>query len=649
MMVDEAAVSERDRWDGGVAPVLGLHVTPEALLYTLLAVIAVALRFAALGDAPLNDDEARQALGALRMVNDSVPGEATVPDSPLMLALHALTFTFGGLSDAAARFPSALGGVLLVLAPALWRRYLNPLPPLILSLLLAISPVAWLASRTVSPAVWTALLALVGPWLVLRFVETRRAPYAVAATVVFAAMALLVEPAGLITLLALAFGVAFAWLTEDDPDVNIGAQVRELLRAWPWANGAAAAAIVAFALGTLLFFLPSGLTAIGNVVSGFVRGLTARPDGASVAFPLLVALRYEPGIVLFGLLAAVHAVREGGFFERALAGWLLAGIVAGLLYAGASAVHALWVTLPLTVLVALALTRWLTERVSVVWQVPRWGVPLHAAVTMALWIAVGLSLVLLGKQILIDLPAGVTRLDALVEQVLGGLYSRQSNTAQAVEVQGVQVLSTVLGYIQLRALLTILLSLLVGILYFLVGSLWGARTAWHGLALGTLGALMLFGLGAAGHAATVGRGDPRTLWHANPVTDDIRELEETLETMSLRATGTPHLMDITAQVPRDGALAWALRRYPNTTFVGGIGPEVTSAAVIAPQVEPEPVLGASYIGKDLIMRRAWSFDSLSWRDMIMWLYRGASRIAPVPSETIMLWVRADVYGVENVP
>ena len=71
--------------------------------------------------------------------------------------------------------------------------------------------------------------------------------------------------------------------------------------------------------------------------------------------------------------------------------------------------------------------------------------------------------------------------------------------------------------------------------------------------------------------------------------------------------------------------------------------------MIAPQVEPEPVLGASYIGKDLSTRRVWSFDSLSWRDMIMWLYRGASRIAPVPSETIMLWVRADVYGVENVP
>lgn len=649
MRVDEAAMPERDRWNGGAAPALGLRVTPEALLYTLLALIAIALRFAALGDAPLSDDEARRALGALRMVNDSVPGETYVPDSPLTLALHALTFTFGGMSDVAARFPSALGGALLVLAPALWRRYLNPLPPLILSCLLAISPVAWLASRTLSPAVWTALLAIVGPWLVLRFVETRRAPYAVAATVAVVAMALLVEPAGVITLLALALGVAFAWLTEDDPDTNIGAGVREVLRAWPWTAGAVASVALAVALGTLLFFLPSGLTAIGNVVQGAVSGLTQRPDGATVAFPLVIALRYEPGIVLFGLLAALRAVREGGFFERALAGWLLAGIVAGLAYAGATAAHALWVTLPLATLVALAVTRWLTERPGLVWHVPRGGTALHALITLALWCAVGLSLVLMGKQILVDLPAGVTRLDALVEQIFDGVYSRRSASAEVVEVQGVQVFSTVLGYIQLRALLTVLLSLLVGILYFLIGSLWGARTAWHGVALGTLGALLLFGVGAGGHAALMGTGDPRVLWHTDPVTDDLRELEDTLVTMSLRATGTPHLIDITARAPDDGALAWALRRNPNTTFVGGVGPEVRSAVVIAPQVEPEPVLGADYVGKDLIIRRAWSLDTLSWRDMIMWLYRGASRVAPVPSDTMMLWVRSDVYGVQSVP
>lgn len=649
MMADQAVPAARERPHSYAEPALRVRLTLEVLLYALLALAAVGLRFAALGDAPLNDDEAARALGALRMVDASVPGAADVPDSPLTMALHALTFTFGGASDAAARFPSALGGVLLVLAPALWRRYLGPLPPLILSFLLTISPVAWLASRTLSPAVWSALLAIVAPWLALRFVETRRAAYAVGATIACVGLALLVEPVGAITLLALAFGVVFAWLTEGDPASGVGSGLRSLLRGWPWAQGALAAAVVALALSTLIFFLPSGLTAIGNVLAGAVRGLSERPPGATVAFPLLIALRYEPGVALFGVLAAVHAVREGGFFERALAGWLLAGIAGGLAYAGATAAHALWVTLPLAALLALAITRWLTERPGVVWNVPRGGVTLHAAITFALWSAVGLSLVLMGKQILLDLPAGVTRLGALAERIFDGLYSRRSASSEMIEVQGAQVFSTTLGFIQLRSLLTVLLSLLVGILYFLVGSLWGARTAWRGLALGTLGVLLLYGLGVGGHTAFQASGDPRALWYPDPVTDDVRELETTLETMSLRATGTPHLIGITARVPDDGALAWALRRHPNTTFAGGLGPEVRSAAVIAPWTDPAPVLGASYIGKDLITRRAWSLDSLSWRDMIMWLYRGASRVTPAPSETIMLWVRSDVYGVENVP
>ncbi len=649
MTVDRAAAFGRDRSDGGVESAPGIRVTPEALLYTLLVLVAVALRFAALGAAPLDDGEAWRALGTLRLIDPAVPGDAYTPDSPLMLALHALTFTFGGMSDAAARFPGALGGVLLVLAPALWRRYLNPLPPLILSFLLAISPVVWLASRTSSPVVWTALLAIVGPWLVLRFVETRRAVFAVAATVAFGSMALLVEPAGFLMLLGLAFGVLFAWLLEDDPAAGVGAGLRDLTRRWPWVQGALATVVIALALSTLVFFLPAGLSSIGNVVQGAVRGLITRPDGTPVAFPLLIALRYEPGLALFGLLAAYRAVRDGSFFERALVGWLLAGIVWGLGYAGATAAHALWLTLPLATLVALSVTRWLTDEPGVVWSVPRWGLPVHALVTFALWAAVALSLVLMGKQILLDLPAGVTRLDALAEQIVSGLYSRNSASNEIAEVQGVQVFSYVLGFIQLRALLTILLTLLVGILYFLVGSVWGARTAWHGLALGTLGALLVFGAGAGGHAALLAPDDPRALWFTNPVTDDIRELDETLETMSLRANGTPHLIEITAQVPRDGALAWMLRRYPNTTFVGGLGPEVRTAAVIAPAIEPRPVLGADYVGKTLITRRDWALDSLSWRDMIMWLYRGATRIQPAPSETLMLWVRSDVYGVEMVP
>ena len=658
--VSDAALplGEPLREDDDTQPILagawpGVRVTPEALIYVALALLALMLRVAALDHAPLDDAQARQALAALRTVDGRVPGPIPQAESPLTFALNTVTFGMAGANEVMARLPVALAGVALVMLPALWRRYLGPLPPLILSLLLAISPVAVLAARTMSGITWTMLLALLGPWLALRFVETRAERWAVLATVCFAAMIFLAEPAGFLSTLSLAFGVLFAWLTGDESDSSLLSTARRLLRAWPWAAGALAAGVTVVLVATVLFWVPSGLAVVGNAIWVGLRGFVERPIGTPRVFPIWVALRYETGIVLFGLLALYHAVREGGFFERALAGWALAGIVWSVGYAGAGAAHALWVTLPLTALVALRVTDWLTERPGILWRVPSWGVPLHALITMGLWLAVGLSMVLLGKRLLFDLPGGVTDLSALVDRLVEGIYSRASDfqyqQIQSVEVQpGVFVYAYVLGFIQLRLLITLLVTLLNGVLYFLIGSLWGARAAWRGVALGTLAALLLFSLGLGGRAAFGPAGDPRQLWVVDPVTDDVFELRDTLRTMSLRATGEPKLLTVTAQVPPDGALAWALRDYPNTVFVDGVGPETTTAAVLMPVRDEQPRMGAPYVGKDLVIRQAWNINTLSWRDAIIWFYRGETAIKPEDAGRLRLWVRNDVYGVEQV-
>ena len=40
-----------------------------------------------------------------------------------------------------------------------------------------------------------------------------------------------------------------------------------------------------------------------------------------------------------------------------------------------------------------------------------------------------------------------------------------------------------------------------------------------------------------------------------------KEMRETLREMSLRATGEPRLLTVTAQVPLDGALAWPVAEW----------------------------------------------------------------------------------------
>jgi hypothetical protein len=644
------AAGRMEKPKAGTFPAIQAWITPEVLLYVALGVLSLALRTVQLGHMPLSDAEAHQALAALRMANDRVPGDALIADSPLTFILNALTFGFGLNGDVIARLPVALAGVLLTLSPALWRRYLNPLPPLIVSLLLTISPAALLASRTMSPVIWTMLLAVVAPWLVLRFVETRQPRWGVAATAAFAAMVFLTEPGGLLVLVSLAFGVGFAWLTDDgsESQTDITAAIRSVWREWPWVNGALAAGLLVIVVGTGLFWIPSGLTMVGNVIWACAEGFAKRSDGAPVAFPLWVSLRYEFGFLLFGLIASYRAVREGGFFERALVGWALAGLFWSVGYAGADAAHALWMTVPFSVLIGLMVTGWISERAGAFWDVPAWGVLLHAVITLGLWLAVGLSAILLGKRLLYDLPGGVTELGKLIDVLLKGVYSRNTDQPEWITVQDTAVLDYVLGYIQLRILLTLLMTLLNAVLFFLAGSLWGARAAWRGFALGTLGWLLLFSFGLGGRAALGAPGDPREYWFRQPVTDDIFELRATLEDMSLRDTGEPRLMEITALVPGDSALAWALRDYPHTVFVDGVGPEITSAAVVMPGMFPQPRMGADYVGKDLITRLGWDVNTLSWRDGLMWFYRGDSLVKPMPQEQTMLWIRKDVYGVEFV-
>ncbi len=629
---------------------LRVRVTPELLLYAGIALLALTVRLVLLGAAPLDDAEARQALAALRTVNPRAAGEVTDAQSPLLFVLNAATFALiPGGGDFAARWPSALGGVLLVLTPALWRRYVGVLPALIMAALLALSPVELLASRTLSAATWTLALALIVPWLALRFVETDDARWAVAATVGAGAMVLLTEPTGFLVAQALAFGVLFALLTAPPDEAEQVAALRRTLRAWPWGRGLAAAGLTVLAAATLFYWLPSGLTVVGNVIAGALRGFAERRTGAPIAFPLWVALRYEAGLALFGLIGAWRAIRRGGFFERALVGWLLGGLLWAVGYAGADAVHALWLSVPLSALVALTVADWITERPSLTWHVPDWGVPLHALVTFGLWLAVGLSLVLLGKRLLLDVPQSVTDWRELARALTSGIYNRSLAQPQAVQVGEATVQDFVLGFMQLRLLITVLVTMLNGVLFFLVGSLWGARAAWRGFALGTLAFALFFSAGLGGREAFgTPAGDPRAFWHADPVTIDLHELRDTLHTMSLRATGDPRLIRITANVPPDGATAWALRDFPHVQYVDGVGPEVNSAIVLMPDVFPRVRMGADYVGKDLVTRQGWDTAQLSWRDAILWFYQNKSAQKPLPTERLMLWVRKDVYGVEQV-
>ena len=193
--------------------------------------------------------------------------------------------------------------------------------------------------------------------------------------------------------------------------------------------------------------------------------------------------------------------------------------------------------------------------------------------------------------------------------------------------------------------------LLLIILFFLVGSLWGSRAAWRGLGFGLLIYFSLYGIGLGWQASVTFADDPRELWQSRDTSANYDAMVDTLKLMSRQDNGEEYRIDITAQAPDDGALAWALRNFDRTQFVEGVGIEINSAVVIA---RPTPIgqpldIGADYVGQDVILTRHYELSWLNWVDLLGWLTLRETRYPTVPGEQMMLWVRKDVYGVDEVP
>ncbi len=139
-------------------------LTVEVALYAALALVAFLTRVLILGAAPLDVNEARQALASWNFANNIAD---PFTGSPLLFSGNALLFALFGGNDFAARLLPALFGTALVLVPALLRREIGRVGALLASVLLILSPSVTFFSRNadgVVIATTCALAALAFAW-----------------------------------------------------------------------------------------------------------------------------------------------------------------------------------------------------------------------------------------------------------------------------------------------------------------------------------------------------------------------------------------------------------------------------------------------------------------------------------------------------
>ncbi len=606
--------------DSGAARAWG--ITYEQIAYVVLAVLALVLTLAALDVTPLNEGEARAALAAYRYVYPEAPGEALIAPSPLLFLAQSTAFTVIGNGEFAARVATAIAGVLLVLSPVLFRRLFGVERSLLLSALLLGSPVVLISARGSSPALWAALFAVLTLWAGWRWWSDRRERDAILLLVLLAALIFLTEPGGILTAIALVGALLAALITEpavandegdEDETVDRLAPLTERLRAFPWALAGGVAVLVTLALATNFLLHSEGLTAVGDLLARFVDGFVARPANTPAFFPLRISLFYEPW---FWLLAAAYVIwswrrAQADFIERFALAWLVLGALAAVIYNGAGAEHALWLTLPLVLLVSgLAQPIFAPYEVD---EAPGWARWLTALAVFAL-----------------------LAMASIAFQAVARSFARFGT---------LQLITSQVDAINVIVLLIALAFLVVG--YFLVRSFWESDgVPLRGAAIGLIAFACLTSLGAGWRTSVSGAGNPVDLWQRRAVSPNLNLLRASLLDLADRTTRGYTEMQLGVVTGGDPLIAWQVRDFNNALLAGDVASLRGLPVILIPAQSadaPDPELGGAYVGQEFLVAQMWDINLLFTNEIpAWWTERFANNQATINTRYV-LWVRQDIY------
>jgi MFS family permease len=585
------------------------------------------LRFARLGELPLADSEAHLALDAL----DIVKGGSPVLSSHIAYTnLTAILFFVFGSFNFLARFIPALAGTALVFVPFLFRDWLKPRAAILLAFFFAMDPALVALSRQAgSPilAVTFSLLAA-GFWI-------RRQPRPAG---IFLALALLSGP----SLWAGLLGILLTWMltqfmaprsapveadegtqvdTEESTHVDTytGTQVdvvSELPNFHPLTPNShlltpnsqpltpnsqsaplitdyrsliTAFIITLFATSTLLLLAPQGLGAWLTSLPEYFKGWVT--FGAVPVGRLFLALGvYQLLGVILALIAIMRGWMRAGRRVIRLSLWMLVALLLTVFYPARQTADLVWMLIPLWTLAALELSRHLElvreDRLETA------GVFIFTVILLVFaWM---------------DLNA----------LSLTPIPSQQAS---------------IRIFLFFGSLLLLVLSVI------LVGYGWSERIARVGAAWGVTLIFGIYTLGAAWGATGLRNPNAVELWNSSPRIAQADLLSQTADEISEWATGQADDLPVTVFGIDSPALLWSLRNH-NPKMVIALDPASSPELIVTP---PQDSLGlaSAYRGQDFNWRQTpfWeSFASFSLR----WL---TYRELPSSSETVVLWVRSDLF------
>ncbi|MFZ5808830.1 MAG: hypothetical protein ACOY16_06070 [Chloroflexota bacterium] len=574
----------------------------EQLLFLFAFLLAAAVRFTHLGLAPLNDNEASQALQALQLVRGEHPSLAGQP--LYILSTSALFFLFGS-ANFVARFLPALAGSLLIPLFYLSRRQLGVAPALVLSFALALDP-GFVSQSRLAGSPMPALTALA---FAVYFWSNRR----LSLNGLCLGFALLSAPAVIHGIL----GVFLAFIAARALERRLNAEHLPYplsiftlpAEKHTWQKGLLATSLTLLLAGTLFLLVPQGLSALAGALPDYLLGW-GKPAGVPAGWLILTLSVYHPIAILFAVSAVFrsffwrNSASQPDGLQRFLVLWFLISFLLCLIYPGRQMGDLLWPLLPLWLLAAQEIAR-----IAVPMEKPRWILLLQASLTF-------IFLTLFWLQV--------------------AAYS--------------QVLYT-LGFNLLRLATIFSTLVLVALLVWLVDLAQSRRAAWQGLSVGLLAALSLYTLSCTFGSAfnypwsQVFR---QEFWKPYPQIGDADLLQKTIQDLSSWSTGRPDRLSITLAV-NSPALHWLLRHQTNLTLLPEdavlhgfrLGQDSPIPDILITRANsPGPSLTTAFRGQDFnwwflpIWQYSPPADPLAWA-----LFRRAQWQA----EPVILWARSDLF------
>jgi hypothetical protein len=566
-------------------------LTGEMLVYIILGILAFGIRLAGLGNVPLNDGEAAQALVGLEVYKGGIPVEAQ-NYSALIVSLNSLAFLLFGVSDASARLGSSLLGAALVLTPIGLRNQLGKLGALIATLLLTFSAASLYWSRVVSGEMGAALgsmMILVGA---VQVAEDKVRP-GLFIGIGGLILLLISSPSGftaLITLLIVAGMMAL-----------IDQQVLTLARARVSQAGVSPGQALFFGLfllvvlGTAAVFNLTGLASISDLFTNWLGqfGLQLQPGAG---YPIILMLIfYEPLILLFGIIGLVHSFVRRQLFDWALVIWFGVVVSLDMVMGGRDGGQVMLAVIPL----ALLASRSITDLVEQLWANGRFDAE-------GLFVAFGLILSVFAY-------ISLTSWSKCVFNQPG------CDTAWVLPLAG-------LGLI---------------LLLFVIFWFWyEAGMAWRGLGILLLIVAGLISIGASWRL-NFGPLDqaPYQPMISRPASTRLLALLDDLRRFSTTQTGSPAALEVAVVGLGDRPLLrWHLRDFDKANYVSAFDEAGPAPVLIAAASAGQPTQG-SYVGQDLALTAHWTPQLVEGKDWVRWyLFRFLPNHKP-ESDQIVLWVR----------